>query len=173
MLTLAAVQAAAVPGPTRPALPLAPGAVTIVQRTDADGGYECAATSENPQLQSYGEATCARFRAVSRGPRRASPVREITMVIAIAPAGGTALPDAVGRGSLAVDQEAELTVAADGSLGTCRSLRNVVNAPATAQPPMCDRLRQDGPGAFSPGAAGRQARLRTSVFLWLALPRAG
>ena len=156
------------PPPPRIPLPVETGAVQIVQRVDGAGGFECLASSSSAAFQAYGDATCARFRAVGRGPRTGAPVREVTMVIGLAQPGQAQPAELAGRGTLAVDQEAELTVGADGSVAACRVLRNVTNAPAPAAPPMCDRLRQDGPGAFSPGAAGRQARLRTSVFLWLA-----
>lgn len=169
LLALAIAQAQPQPAtsvPARPSLPFESGDVRVVNRADGAGEADCrvAATSDN--MRAYGEATCRRLVSPWPGRAVAVPVRESTMVIGIA-AGDSALPEPSGRGAVAVDQEAEVTIAADGSVSQCRPLRETSAAPMSERARICGGLMREGPGLFAAATeAERRARVRITYFSW-------
>ena len=89
------------------------------------------------------------------------------MVIGVSTSEGS-VPEPSGRGNVAVDQEAEVTIAADGSISQCRPLRESSAAPMSERARICGGLMREGPGLFvaEPGIAERQARVRITFFSW-------
>src|SRR5688500_5903685 len=115
-------------GPPRPSLPFENGDVRVVNRADRAGDADCSVAATSQAWQAYGDATCRRLMSPWPGPAVTAPVRESTMVIGVAADAG-ARPEPSGRGAVAVDQEAEVTIAADGSVTQCRPLREKSAAP--------------------------------------------
>ncbi len=171
VLALAIVQpqAAQPAGPAlqRPSLPFESGDVRVVNRADRAGDADCSVAASSQAWRSYGDATCRRLINPWPGPAVTAPVRESTMVIAVMVDAG-ATPEPSGRGSVAVDQEAEVTIAADGSVSQCRPLRETSATPMPERARICGGLMREGPGLFAaaPGAAERRARVRTTFFSW-------
>lgn len=155
--------------PARPSLPFESGDVRVVNRADAAGEADCTVAATSDAWRAYGDSTCRRLVSPWPAPAVASPIRESTMVIAVAiSAAATAEPS--GRGAVAIDQEAEVTIAADGSVSQCRPLREP--AAVTERARICGGLMREGPGLFvaAPGAAARQARVRITYFSWASAP---
>ena len=159
-------------GPPRPSLPFENGDVRVVNRADRAGDADCSVAATSQAWQAYGDATCRRLINPWPGPAVTAPVRESTMVIGItADAGARAEPS--GRGAVAVDQEAEVTIAADGSVTQCRPLRETSAAPMPERARICGGLMREGPGLFAAApAAERHARVRITFFSWEAGPSA-
>jgi hypothetical protein len=157
--------------PPRPSLPFESGNVRVVNRADAAGEADCNVTASSGGWQAYGDATCRRLVRGWPGAAVAAPVRESTMVIGIA-AGEGAMPEPSGRGTVAIDQEAEVVIAADGSVGQCRPLRETSSAPMGERARICGGLMREGAGLFAaaPDGAERRARVRTTFFRWEAAP---
>lgn len=152
--------------PPRPSLPFESGNVRVVNRADSAGEADCAAAATSAAWQVYGDATCRRLISPWPGPAVAAPVRESTMVIGIA-AGEDSMPEPAGRGTTAVDQEAEIVIAADGSVVQCRPLRETSAAPMSERSRICGGLMREGPGLFAPAPeAERRARVRITFFSW-------
>lgn len=151
----------------RPSLPFESGDVRVVNRAGRAGEADCSVTATAPAWQAYGDATCRRLISPWPGATVAAPVRESTMVIGVA-AGEGAMPEPSGRGSVAIDQEAEVVVAADGSVGQCRPLRETSAAPMAERTRICGGLMREGPGLFaaSPQTPERRARVRITFFSW-------
>ncbi|HEY0327429.1 MAG TPA: hypothetical protein VGC46_15810 [Allosphingosinicella sp.] len=166
-LALLQAQQPAASAAPRPSLPFESGEVRVVNRANRAGEADCSVTAADPAWRSYGEATCRRLIRPWPGPAVAAPVRESTMVIGLA-AGSVALAEPTGRGTIAVDQEAEVTIAADGSVGQCRPLREASAAPLSERARICGGLMREGPGLFAaaPGTPERRARLRITYFSW-------
>ena len=162
-------QSPAASAPPRPSLPFESGDVRVVNRADRAGQADCTVAAAAPAWQAYGDSTCRRLVRPWPGPAIAAPVRESTMVIAVA-AGTAAPPEPTGRGTLAIDQEAEVTIAADGSIGQCRPLRETSPTPLSERARICGGLMREGPGLFvaAPGTAERRARVRITFFSWTA-----
>ena len=168
VLALTLAQAAAAV-PQRPSLPFESGSVRVVNRADAGGEADCTIAASSPAWQAYGDATCRRLISPWPGPAVASPVRESTMVIAVA-TGEAAIAEPTGRGATAVDQEAEVVIAADGSVGQCRPLRETSLAPMSERSRICGGLMREGSGLFAaaPDTTERRARVRITLFSWAA-----
>lgn len=166
VLALSLAQSAAAV-PPRPSLPFESGNVRVVNRADSAGEADCTIAATSTSWQAYGDATCRRLISPWPGPPVAAPVRESTMVIGVATGEG-ALPEPSGRGTAAVDQEAEVVVAADGSVGQCRPLRETSVAPMSERARICGGLMREGPGLFAaaPDTGERRARVRITLFSW-------
>lgn len=161
-------------GPPRPSLPFENGDVRVVNRADRGGDADCSVAATSQAWQAYGDATCRRLISPWPGSAVTVPMRESTMVIGVAAdAGAGALSEPSGRGAVAVDQEAEVTIAADGSVTQCRPLRETSAAPMPERARICGGLMREGPGLFvAAPAAERHARVRITFFSWEAGPSA-
>ena len=153
--------------PPRPSLPFENGEVRVVNRADRASEADCTVTALAPAWQAYGESTCRRLIRPWPGPAIAAPVRESTMIIGVA-TGEATTAEPSARGTVAVDQEAEVTVAADGSVSQCRPLRETSATQMSERARICGGLMREGPGLFvaAPGTAERRARLRITYFSW-------
>jgi len=168
ILALAILQAQQPAPPPRPSLPFESGDVKVVNRADAAGEADCSVAATSDGWRIYGDATCRRLVSPWPGRAIAAPVRESTMVIGVA-AGGGAAPEPSGRGAVAVDQEAEVTIAADGSVSQCRPLRETSATPLSERAHICGGLMREGPGLFAAAPeAERRARVRITFFSWQA-----
>lgn len=152
--------------PPRPSLPFEGGNVRVVNRADSAGEADCSVASTSEAWRTYGDSTCRRLVRPWPGPAIAAPVRESTMVIGVGLGEGAA-PEPSGRGTPAVDQEAEVVIAADGSVGRCRPLRETSAVPMAERARICGGLMREGPGLFAASPeAERRARVRITFFSW-------
>ena len=165
VLVLGMVQSAAAV-PPRPSLPFENGNVRVVNRADSAGEADCNVAATSDAWRAYGDSTCRRLVSPWPGRAVAAPARESTMVIGVGVGDGAA-PEPSGRGASAVDQEAEVVIAADGSVGQCRPLRETSAAPMAERARICGGLMREGPGLFAASPeAERRARVRITFFSW-------
>jgi hypothetical protein len=152
--------------PPRPSLPFESGNVRVVNRADSAGEADCGVTGTSQAWRTFGDSTCRRLVRPWPGPAVAAPVRESTMVIGVG-LGESAAPEPSGRGTSAVDQEAEVVIAADGSVGQCRPLRETSATPLAERARICGGLMREGAGLFAASPeAERRARVRITFFSW-------
>ena len=166
-LAIAQPQQPAEAVPARPSLPFESGSVQVVNRANAAQTADCNVAATSQAWRVYGDATCRRLVSPWPGAPIEAAVRESTMVIEVA-VGADATPQPSGRGAIAVDQEAEVFIAADGSVSQCRPLRETSATQMSERARICGGLMREGPGLFvaAPGTAERRARLRITFFNW-------
>jgi TonB family protein len=153
--------------------PVAAAWRVITMRGTALGEVTCLAetSSEPPRAQTCPAGPAAQMAAT--GQKAGRTIENSTLII-ITPAGEAEPAGAPDLGTLMLETETALSIAADGSVLECRLARNTAygaaNASGYSSPDPCGYAFAPGSKAFRPAAQGAAPRAVTVKFRFYARP---